>query len=546
MANEAKQRNEGKTYPAYYIFNNIEPAGGYVIVSSDQRFRDILGYNSEASFDPANLPDGLAYWLQFLEEEMTATDATAPSTSHSSFLISNSTTTSIPPLLNSCWSQAVPFNKQIPVSYSGDTSYGGHAAVGCVATALGEIMAYWRYPQQGQGGTHTNSNYTAATIDFSQQTYNWAGILDNYGPYMDNDGHVRQAYYNSDQADEVARLCYHIGVALDMNWNADNAGTSSTTNGKSLRALVEHFGYNRHAYLQPRHTLSPEAFHQLMLSELQAGRPVPFAGVSKSSDAKRTGHYFVLDGYDAAKELFHFNWGWQGVHNGYYALSALEPGTGGVGAGAGSYNYDQCALIGVQPTELYFDYAPAYSVSRYEVTDPTISRGNRAGIKAYGLTSNDATFTGTFGLAIYTQEGTLEAGNFGTLTGFNDGTSFEYIHFLTPTFNKFIPTGDHIMRLVARSEDGILYPIHATYGETESWTVHVTAGTTSRDPGTVTITPRQEIPASIQGVAADPPTLLCTEYYTLSGSRLNAPTTGIILRRDIYTDGTVKTQKVLH
>ena len=557
--NQAKSRTEGDQ-PAFYVFNhNRQP--GYVIVSGNEQFKPILGYNETETFNPDSLPDGLSYWLQFLKEEtLSALSGTSPIMGRKPSGWSPLPITGeglgervFSPLLTSYWSQGKPFNSQIPVSYTGDAStYDGHASVGCVATALGEIMSYWRYPAQGQGGTHTNARYTSATVNFSEQTYNWYNIKNNYGYYLNEYGRTMYASFDETEAYEVAKLCYHIGVAVDMAWNTDGKGTSAATDGKALRALTQYFGYNKYAYLQERRTLSLGAFQTLLLQELQAGRPVPYSG-SSSETGQSIGHYFVLDGYDAATGLFHFNWGWSGVHNGYYAISALEPGTGGTGAGAGSYNYNQNVLIGVQPTEEYFEYAPAYSATRFTVETPSFERGggynNCARIKAYGLACHDASFSGTFGLALYNSNGTYETGKFTPLSDFRDGTSFEYIIFDTPPFNKLIPFGTHTLRLVARSDDGTLYPIHATFGQPDSWQVVVTQGATNRDPGTVTVTalpPSPDPYAGIQGVIADVPTPVRTEYYTLSGIRLQTPRPGLIIQNNIFSDGTVKTKKILY
>lgn len=46
---------------------------------------------------------------------------------------------------------------------------------------------------------------------------------------------------------------------------------------------------------------------------------------------------------------FIFNWGWGGISNGYYQISALEPQDLGIGSGMGAYNHYQAILIGIQP-----------------------------------------------------------------------------------------------------------------------------------------------------------------------------------------------------
>ena len=539
---QAKGRT-GSDQPAYYIFNSHP---GYVIVSSDEQCLPILGYNTTDTFDPTNLPDGLNYWLEFLKEESLSLTPSAMEGKDKEQGVS------VSPLLTSHWGQDSPFNDQVPVPYTQNTgTYKGHATAGCIATALAQIMAYWQYPSRGQGGTYTNSNYTSATVNFSEQTYNWNNIRNNYGYYLNDYGRTMYANYTDTEAREVAKLCYHIGVAVDMKWNTDGKGTSAATDGKSIRALIRHFGYNPYAYLQQRDILSPGAFRSLLLGELQAGHPIPYSGNS-SPDGRTFGHYFILDGYDANTQLFHINWGWRGLHNGYFALSALQPGSDGDEAGLGNYNYNQNALIGVQPTEAYLEYAPAFRTSHYTVVTPSFDRGggynNCARINAHDLTCHDACFTGTFGLALYDTNGNYETGQYTSINGFNDGTSFDYITFSTPPFNKLIPFGTHTMRFVARSDDGTLYPIHATYGQSDCWKVVVTPGATNRDPGTVTVTPLPPINpelAGISGVEQDTPTPLRTEYYTLSGIRLSAPRAGLIIQRDIYSNGTVKTRKML-
>ncbi len=47
--------------PSYYICN-VEN-GGFVVVSGDDRFKEILGYSTNGTYDADNLPDGFAYWI---------------------------------------------------------------------------------------------------------------------------------------------------------------------------------------------------------------------------------------------------------------------------------------------------------------------------------------------------------------------------------------------------------------------------------------------------------------------------------------------------
>ena len=549
---EAKDRNGIASQPAYHVLN-IE-TGGYVIVSSDDQFKAILGYSPEGTFDTATLPDGLSYWLQFLSEEMAAAQTAVPMADPQA--VASTALTDVEPLLQSHWVQSYPFNAQVPIAYTSpyqqmNEQYQGHASTGCVALGMGQVMNYWKYPSKGQGGTHKNTSNkgtdgkdTIISVNYSQQTYDWDLIQDDYGLYIGGDGdpqsyaNYRQADYTDEQAQEVAKLCYHAGVAVDMVWNSDRVGGSSAPNGKALSALINYFGYNKYAYVQQRDPISPGTLRRLLHSELQAGRPVPYGGYSSTSGA-RTGHFFIIDGYQASTDNYHINWGWQGQYNGYYALSALTPGAG-IGYGMGDYSYCQSAIVGIQPTELAYEYAPAISVQTFSMEQTTVNRSTYAIVNCHNIINDDPKFKGEIGVAIYATNGKLEAEKFDSYDNFTVGTSSIKFQMYTPYLNNFIPVGEHTMRVEMKTADGKRYPMHAAYGNAESWKVVVKSG----NPGTVTfseIVPT--IPNSITIVPADK-TIRQTEYYTLDGTRVNTPTTGITIRRNTYTDGSIQTEKI--
>ncbi len=81
----------------------------------------------------------------------------------------------------------------------------------------------------------------------------------------------------------------------------------------------------------------------LLKTEFDASRPVLYAGFGSGG-----GHCFVADGYDN-NNYVHFNWGWGGAYDGYFAVSSLNPDGLGIGGGTGSYNSGQQAIIGIEP-----------------------------------------------------------------------------------------------------------------------------------------------------------------------------------------------------
>ena len=85
----------------------------------------------------------------------------------------------------------------------------------------------------------------------------------------------------------------------------------------------------------------------MIYKEVSEERPVLYGGSSING-----GHQFIVDGYDG-KGLFHMNWGWGGMSDGYFVLSLAnsdEVGAGG-GTSADGYSVDQHAIIGLMPDD---------------------------------------------------------------------------------------------------------------------------------------------------------------------------------------------------
>lgn len=365
--------------PAYYIVN-IESGNGFVVISGDDRFVPILGFSTDGNVvEDKELPDGLFYWLGFLSDEMAAAVNNGYADIPAKDMV-NEYAESVEPLLTSKWGQTSPFNNKIP-----------NYATGCVATGMAQVMNFWKYPVHGTGShTHIYNNvyYTA---DFGVTTYDWANMKDTYGDKFDTKA----------QVDAVSTLMLHLGIATDMQWTKDNSGTP---NMYSAYAFTKFFCYNPNLYCEGRDYLSLGAWKALVLEQLYTGHPLPYSGFTQESSG--AGHYFVLDGYDAATNLFHFNWGWAGAYDGYFALSALEPGgEGQVGALTGTFNYNQQMFVDVQPTKCgeptaHFDARDVYPVKMSGDKSNVI-------IRTIHLTNNTVSFTGSIGLAIYDEDGGL-------------------------------------------------------------------------------------------------------------------------------------------
>ena len=315
----------------YQVF--ARASGGFAIVSQGNEAPRLLAYSTTATFCPQSDNPGYQWWQQAVsnlsQEDLAIATTTVPDTLRFPAAVA--------PLLSSTWGQKEPYNYQCPMSdcspWAGYLPQAGHCATGCVATALGQIMRYHRWPQNGEGSASVfypllEPRGHTFTVDFADATYDWDQMLDSYA-----DG------YTTEQAEAVSQLLYHCGVASQMIYGSSSSGT---TNYGALQALGDYFRYDTsEARLIVRSELSEPQWMELIYQELSAGRPIFYEGLDINLGHWVMGHSFVIDGYDA-DGLVHVNWGWNGQENGYYDIALLNPG---------KYGFDeyQDMIIGYQP-----------------------------------------------------------------------------------------------------------------------------------------------------------------------------------------------------
>ena len=218
---------------------------------------------------------------------------------------------SVAPLLgNINYDQGAPYNNKCPYLN------GGRAVTGCVATAMAQVMRYWKYPANGTGTfTYTGGNDGAKTINLEDYPFDWDNMLEEY-----------QHGYTTTQANAVATLMLVCGASLNMNYSKDGSGSSIS----DMDILLK----NNFAYSPDVRTISsinssnPEETiyywgEDVVRPDLQAGRPLIFAG---APGIGKTGHCFVIDGYKVidGEYYYHVNWGWGGHGNSYCLLTKLQ------------------------------------------------------------------------------------------------------------------------------------------------------------------------------------------------------------------------------
>lgn len=313
---------------------NVDQQGGYVLVSGDERFSDVLGYSLNGSFDEQNMPDNMRAWVQGYIDEMKYLDSIGyqPALSTSQ---TTGTKVNINPLVTTKWNQFSPYNDLCPIDE------GSHSATGCVATSMAQIVNY--HMQKYNNPTAITSAMEEYTTRTRQITV--PGVA--AGTPLPNKNDLLDTYNNSEtdaQKNAVATLMLYCGVSIQMNYtkNWAEAYTWAVPN-----ALINHFGFDSTTRFIKRSDFTYSDWYDVIYNELAASRPVLFSGNSPSAG----GHAFLIDGFNSSNGLFHVNWGWGGFLNDYFALSVLSPGDNSVisvNTSQDGYSMGQQAVVGIQ------------------------------------------------------------------------------------------------------------------------------------------------------------------------------------------------------
>ena len=351
-----------KSAAAFYVFNTED---GFVIVSADDCETPIIGYSHEGRFDPNDIPMQMEAYLQDfvariqygIENHIEADELTARQwdlVKTAGRLNESKSSKSIEPLLTEMWEQGCHYNELCPTFSKVPC---GHAEVGCVAVAMGQIMHYWRYPETGWGShSYSNSGLTLSA-DFGSTVYDWDHLPDSL---TDNSSDI--------EVKAVATLLLHCGVAVDMKYTTNGSGADS---GDVPDALIRYFNYSRRLHIEKRRDFDDEEWLSMLKACLDLQCPVYYGGKGDQGS-----HAFVCDGYDS-NDLLHFNWGW-GRANGYFALGHLNP----IGY---SFNQNNFAI---------FDINPEYEPWTVEATAYPLTAGTIEGAGEYHI-GDSCTLTAT-------------------------------------------------------------------------------------------------------------------------------------------------------
>lgn len=315
---KAPQLSLVSTSDELYIFND-DANGSHIIMSSDERMPEVLGYSYEGTIDSDAIPCNMQAWLddcaaqvRWLREHPEAAAERRKSPQRAD----------IAPMVTCRFHQKDPFNLKCP------EVNGRHCVAGCVAVSMAQIMHYHQWPKKT---TFTIPAYTTETLGLEiletpPTTIDWDNILNEY-----------EARSTAEQKDAVATLIALCGTAVIMDYTPNSSGSVSFPLAYDLLDydITSMQSVSRKDY-------SDADWEEMLYNELQQQRPIDYSGFSSGA----SGHAFVIDGYQYHDDAYwHVNWGWSGAYvvagpyyeQQYYTLDNMI------------YNNDQDAIIGIQP-----------------------------------------------------------------------------------------------------------------------------------------------------------------------------------------------------
>ena len=312
--------HEGDTLMALLHFNN----GGFLLMSTEDAAFPILGYSTTNDFPLNNIAPATQHWIDDYKEQIIQIRKLGLSATEEISAMWRSLTPEmkatrsevVPPLIAATWDQSQFYNDLCPADPDAPFGYGGHVPNGCAALAMAMVIHYYRYPETGQGSHGYNSNYGYHFVNFGQQTYNY-----DIMPYS-----LTKA------CNEVAKLIYHCGVAINMNYSADGSGAGADAAKSALR---DYYKYASDIDIKVRSRegwgssgYTDQQWRELLKGNLNQHYPILYSGYTDEGG----GHGFICDGYDE-DNLFHFNWGWGGSGNGFFNINNLNSSNGTFNSG---------------------------------------------------------------------------------------------------------------------------------------------------------------------------------------------------------------------
>jgi len=314
----------------YYIFNISD--FGYIVISAEDNTIPVLAYSFESKYNPNLIAPPFQMWMdEYKSNILNCRKKNIQATTEikkiwENLILNNfakSTPKSVLPFVFSKWDQDNNYNIKCPAEAAGP---GGHCVTGCVATCLGQLMYYYRFPENGTGNySYNHPVYGTLSADYQNTLYKWDAMCNKPGkPNL-----------------AISELISQSGIGVDMQYSANSSGMYNHSAAYVLKTYFKYSPAVRYVFRDSTNL----RWDSLMIAQLDKKMPLYYAGWSVPNI---NGHAFVCDGYQDTT-YFHFNFGWGGNSDGYFYVNTLSPG-------GNNFNLAQELIINIYPDTTLYTY----------------------------------------------------------------------------------------------------------------------------------------------------------------------------------------------
>ena len=317
--------------PALYIFN---AENGFVVVSGDKNVTPVLSFSDHQLYNDSDVVPPFEMWINHYAnqiEQIRREQISQPQyVDYWNSILADAPAfrsgDEVEPLMLSQWDQGEYYNYYCPRDLNGQN---GRVVTGCVATAMGQLIYYFRFPETGIGSySYTDEHYGVQSADYGNTTYDFNAMCD------------KPTQINT----EISKLIYHCGVGVDMVYGPDGSGMYNHSAARVLRTYFKFSPETEYLYRDS----TDLNWDSVIVSHLSRRIPMYYAGWSVPNI---NGHGFICDGYKTVDSnyFFHFNFGWSGYMDNYYYTNSLF-------VGGSNFNLAQELIINAYPDTTQYTY----------------------------------------------------------------------------------------------------------------------------------------------------------------------------------------------
>lgn len=348
MRDVGTRSSDGGNDTLMYVFN-FEDNQGFVIVSASRSTEALLAVTEKGNYDPGvgSEVENFNYFMEKAKDYVAKTpilrfppDIPLPESRDSFAYV----VTTKGPFVTIEWGQEYPEGELCPNGLSG-----------CTNTALAQIMSYFNYP------TSIAINYPGA--DVSTQALNWTLMKAHLT------GHELDSCQSQSTHLAISRLMRQLGEMNNSQYLVNSNIGGPLTSTLSIMTLPQTLntllytptGWLLYDFNVIKNNLN--AYHLLIASggSNKYGINYYMDWVVDGYIVNTTYHYvlvhpmgnineWIIDSVTVTTDkLCHYNWGWYGDCNGYFASGVFDTQEATLYVGSAEHDYDFCNGVNIIP-----------------------------------------------------------------------------------------------------------------------------------------------------------------------------------------------------